>query len=55
VAQATAAHDKLGEVLRILRSILEKYPPLQSSELIMAAAALIQQVKSEWTTMLICN
>ncbi|CAG0884330.1 unnamed protein product [Cyprideis torosa] len=39
------AHEKLGEVLRILRNILEKYPPLQSTELLMAAGALIQQVK----------
>lgn len=40
-----AAHERLGEVLRILRIILEKYPPLQSTELLMAAGQLIQQVK----------
>ncbi|XP_076321637.1 rho GTPase-activating protein 45-like isoform X2 [Tachypleus tridentatus] len=40
-----AAHEKLGEVLRILRSILEKYPPIQSTDLLMAAGTVIQQVK----------
>ncbi|PRD36698.1 UNVERIFIED_CONTAM: arhgap45 [Trichonephila clavipes] len=40
-----AAHERLGEVLRILRSILEKYPPIQSTELLMTAGTLIQQVK----------
>lgn len=40
-----AAHERLGEVLRILRSILEKYAPLQSTELLMAAGQLIQQIK----------
>ncbi|XP_064476776.1 rho GTPase-activating protein 45-like isoform X2 [Ornithodoros turicata] len=40
-----AAHERLGEVLRILRSILEKYPPIQSTELLMAAGTLIQHVK----------
>ncbi|XP_077549411.1 rho GTPase-activating protein 45-like [Haemaphysalis longicornis] len=40
-----AAHERLGQVLRILRSILEKYPPIQSAELLVAASALIQRVK----------
>ncbi|XP_043189725.1 rho GTPase-activating protein 45-like isoform X3 [Amphibalanus amphitrite] len=40
-----AAHERLGEVLRILRTVLERYAPLQSTELFMAAGALIQQVK----------
>ena len=42
-----AAHERLGEVLRILRTVLERYAPLQSTELFMAAGALIQQVKRE--------
>lgn len=41
-----AAHERLGDVLRILRTILEKYPPLQSNDLLMAAGQLIQQVKA---------
>ncbi|XP_055945774.1 rho GTPase-activating protein 45-like isoform X3 [Argiope bruennichi] len=40
-----AAHERLGEVLRILRSMLEKYPPIQSTELLMTAGNLIQEVK----------
>ncbi|GBM02521.1 hypothetical protein AVEN_149764-1, partial [Araneus ventricosus] len=42
-----AAHERLGEVLRILRSMLEKYPPIQSTELLMTAGNLIQEVKSK--------
>lgn len=38
-------HERLGEVLRVLRIILEKYPPIQSTQLLMAAGKLIQQVK----------
>ncbi|CAB3361432.1 Hypothetical predicted protein [Cloeon dipterum] len=41
----TMAHDRLGEVLRILRVVLEKHHSLQNTELLMAAGALIQQVK----------
>lgn len=41
----TMAHDRLGEVLRILRVVLEKHHTLQNTELLMAAGALIQQVK----------
>lgn len=40
-----AAHERLGEVLRILRNILEKYTAIQSTELLVAAGNLIQQVK----------
>jgi hypothetical protein len=40
-----AVHERLGEVLRILRSVLERYPALQSSELLATAGTLIQQVK----------
>jgi len=40
-----AIHERLGEVLRILRSVLERYPALQSTELLATAGTLIQQVK----------
>ena len=42
-----AIHERLGEVLRILRSVLEKYPALQSTELLVSAGTLIQQVKGK--------
>ena len=38
-------HEKLGEVLRILRHMLEKYPALQSNDLVAAAGLLIRKVK----------
>lgn len=44
-ALRVAAHERLGEVLRILRIILERYPALQSTELLVAAGSLIHQVK----------
>ncbi|XP_023712982.1 rho GTPase-activating protein 45 isoform X3 [Cryptotermes secundus] len=40
-----AVHERLGEILRILRSVLERYPALQSTELLVTAGTLIQQVK----------
>ncbi|KDR15612.1 rho GTPase-activating protein 45-like isoform X2 [Zootermopsis nevadensis] len=40
-----AVHERLGEVLRILRSVLDRYPALQSTELLVTAGTLIQQVK----------
>ncbi|KAK7791491.1 hypothetical protein R5R35_008846 [Gryllus longicercus] len=40
------AHERLGEVLRILRSVLEKYPALQSPELLLSASTLIQHLKA---------
>ena len=40
-----AVHERLGDVLKILRSVLERYPALQSSELLATAGTLIQQVK----------
>lgn len=43
------AHERLGEVLRILRQILEKYPVIQSTELLMAAGNMIQRVKGNRT------
>ncbi|XP_069955191.1 rho GTPase-activating protein 45 isoform X4 [Cherax quadricarinatus] len=39
-----AAHERLGEVLRILRSILERYSPIQHNELLAAASHLISHV-----------
>ena len=39
-----AAHERLGEVLRILKSILEKYSPIQHNELLAAASNLISHV-----------
>ncbi|CAL4067534.1 unnamed protein product, partial [Meganyctiphanes norvegica] len=39
-----AAHERLGEVLRILRSILEKYGPIQHNELLASASHLISHV-----------
>ena len=44
-ALRVAAHERLGEVLRILRIILEHYSALQSTELLVAAGSLIHQVK----------
>ena len=41
------AHERLGQVLRILRNILGRYPALQATELLVAAASLIQQVEGE--------
>lgn len=48
VVLRVAAHERLGEVLRILRVILERYPALQSTELLVAAGSLIQQVKGNF-------
>ena len=41
-----SAHERLGEVLKAMRQILEKYPKIQSTELLMSAGNLIQQVKN---------
>lgn len=41
-----ASHERLGEVLKILRQLLEKYPLLQSNELVGSAGRLIQKVKN---------
>lgn len=40
-----AAHERLGEVLKILRQMLEKYPTLQTEELVNSASQLITHVK----------
>ena len=39
-----ASHERLGEVLKILRQMLEKYPVLQSNEIVGSAEHLILQV-----------
>ena len=39
------SHERLSEVLRILRHMLEKYPALQSNDLVAAAGRLIKKVK----------
>ncbi|XP_019645547.1 PREDICTED: minor histocompatibility protein HA-1-like isoform X4 [Branchiostoma belcheri] len=40
-----AAHERLGEVLCILKSVLGKYPPLHSTEILTAAGTLISKIK----------
>jgi len=45
VTLKVVGHEKLGEVLRILRHMLEKYPALQSNDLVAAAGLLIRKVK----------
>ena len=41
-----SAHERLGEVLKAIRQILEKYPKIQSTDLLMTAGNLIQHVKN---------
>ncbi len=45
-AMKVAAHERLGEVLKILRQTLSKYPSLESEEFVGPAQNLIQQVKN---------
>ncbi len=40
------SHERLSDVLKILRHILEKYPAIQSNDLVSAASYLIETVKS---------
>jgi len=40
------SHERLSDVLKILRHMLEKYPALQSNDLVAAAGLLIQNVKN---------
>ena len=42
-----ASHERLSEVLKILRQMLERYPMLQSNEIVGSAEHLIQQVMNE--------
>jgi len=39
------SHERLSDVLKILRHMLEKYPALQSNDLVAAAGLLIKKVK----------
>ena len=49
-----ASHERLSEVLKILRQMLEKYPMLQSNEIVGSAEHLIQQViESKYFALLI--
>ncbi|CAG2170336.1 unnamed protein product [Oppiella nova] len=41
-----SAHERLGEVLKAMRQILEKYPKIQSTDLLMSAGNLIHHVKN---------
>ena len=41
------AHERLGEVLSTLKAVLQKYPPLNSTEIFSAAATLIGKIKSK--------
>jgi hypothetical protein len=49
-----AVHERLGEVLRILRSVLERYPALHSNELLVTTGTLIQHVKGNMLGGLLC-
>ncbi len=42
-----AAHDRLGEVLSILNSVLKKYPALHTTDVLTSAATLITKIKSK--------
>ena len=42
-----AAHDKLGDVLSILKDILQKYPALHTTDVLTTAAMLITKIKSK--------
>ena len=42
-----ASHERLSEVLKILRQMLERYPMLQSNEIVGSAEHLIQQVMNK--------
>ena len=43
--QKEAAHQYLGEMIKLMRETLEKYPKIQSNELLFAFGNLIKQVK----------
>ncbi|WAR22755.1 RHG29-like protein [Mya arenaria] len=40
------AHERLGEVLCTLKSVLQRYPPLNTTELFSAAGTLISKIKN---------
>ena len=43
------AHKELGDVLYSLRTVLNKYPALHTTDVLTAAAVLITKVKSKLT------
>lgn len=45
--QRPLAHECLGETLRILRQVINKYPLLNTLETLTAAGTLISKVKGE--------
>ena len=40
------AHQRLGEVLSVLKGVLNKYQPLNSTDILASAGTLISKVKS---------
>ncbi|KAK6171907.1 hypothetical protein SNE40_018329 [Patella caerulea] len=44
-----ATHERLGEVLCILKNVLQGYPALHSTDLFSSAAALITKIKGTCT------
>ena len=40
------AHERLGEVLSVLKGVLNKYQPLHSTDILASAGTLINKVKS---------
>ena len=40
------AHERLGEVLSVLKGVLNTYEPLHSTEILASAGTLINKVKS---------
>lgn len=45
--QRPIAHECLGEALRILRQVINKYPLLNTLETLTAAGTLISRIKGE--------
>lgn len=45
--QRPLAHECLGETLRVLRQVINKYPLLNTLETLTAAGTLISKVKGE--------
>lgn len=43
--------DRLGELLRVLRSVISKHQALNSEEILSAAGALIAKVKGQHTAL----
>ncbi|KAF6029279.1 ARHGAP29 [Bugula neritina] len=44
------AHERLGEVLCILKTILKKYPPVNSTDLLTSTGILISRIKGLYIT-----